>query len=75
MLGHGDPRTTMRYAHLGQASLLAVAETVIGFFTPRKSSDRTQGGFPLPAGRNPLWETAYSDRTGNGRKETERRTP
>ena len=28
MLGHGDPRTTMRYAHLGQASLLAAAETV-----------------------------------------------
>ncbi len=32
MLGHGDPRTTMRYAHLGQESLLAAAETVSGFF-------------------------------------------
>ena len=30
MLGHGDPRTTMRYAHLGHASLLAAAETVSG---------------------------------------------
>lgn len=27
-LGHGDSRTTMRYAHLGQESLLAAAETV-----------------------------------------------
>jgi len=28
LLGHSDPRTTMRYAHLGQASLLAAAQTV-----------------------------------------------
>ena len=66
MLGHSDPRTTMRYALLGQASLLAAAETVSGFFTLRKISARTQEVFPLPAGRSPLWETAYSDRTGNG---------
>lgn len=32
MLGHGDPRTTMRYAHIGQASLLAAAETVSNVF-------------------------------------------
>lgn len=32
LLGHGDPRTTMRYAHLGQRSLVAVAETVGAFF-------------------------------------------
>lgn len=32
MLGHGDPRTTMRYAHLGQESLVAAAEKVSGFF-------------------------------------------
>lgn len=31
LLGHSDPRTTMRYAHLGQASLVAAAETVSGF--------------------------------------------
>ena len=30
LLGHSDPRTTMRYAHLGQASLLVAAETVSG---------------------------------------------
>lgn len=30
MLGHRDPRTTMRYAHLGQDSLLAATETVSG---------------------------------------------
>ena len=28
LLGHSDPRTTMRYAHLGQSSLLAVTQTV-----------------------------------------------
>lgn len=28
LLGHSDPRVTMRYAHLGQASLLAAAEAV-----------------------------------------------
>ncbi|WP_278593726.1 tyrosine-type recombinase/integrase [Bilophila wadsworthia] len=28
LLGHSDPRTTMRYAHLGQASLVAAAQTV-----------------------------------------------
>jgi len=28
LLGHSDPRTTMRYAHLAQASLLAAAQTI-----------------------------------------------
>ncbi len=32
MLGHADPRTTMRYAHLGRASLVMAAETVGGMF-------------------------------------------
>lgn len=34
MLGHGDPRTTMRYAHLGRASLFAAAETVSDCIMP-----------------------------------------
>lgn len=75
MLGHGDPRTTIRYAHLGQASLLAAAETVSGFFTPRKSGGGRQDFFPLPAGRNPFWETRHTDRTGNGRQEAGRHIP
>ena len=75
MLGHGDPRTTMRYAHLGQASLLAAAETVSGFFLPPKRGNSGQGVFPPPAGRNPFWETRHTDRTGNGCRETERRVP
>lgn len=54
LLGHGDPRTTMRYAHLGQASLLAAAETVSGFFTPPASDGRIRDVLPLPAGRKPL---------------------
>ncbi len=33
LLGHSDPRTTMRYAHLGQASLVAAAQMVSGFLT------------------------------------------
>ena len=28
LLGHSDPRTTMRYAHLGQSSMLAATQTV-----------------------------------------------
>lgn len=39
LLGHSDPRTTMRYAHLGQASLVAAAETVSGFLTPSHRVD------------------------------------
>ncbi len=31
LLGHSDPRTTMRYAHLGQASLVEAAQTVSGY--------------------------------------------
>ena len=75
MLGHGDPRTTMRYAHLGQASLLAAAETVSGFFIPPKRGNSGQGVFPPPAERYPLWETTHADRTGNGCRDTERRVP
>ena len=75
MLGHGDPRTTMRYAHLGQASLLAAAENVSCFFIPHKRGNSGQGVFPSSAGRYPLWETTHADRTGNGYRETERRAP
>lgn len=56
ILGHGDPRTTMKYAHLGQASLLAAAETVSGFFAPPEKSASIRGVFPLPAGRYLRWE-------------------
>lgn len=38
LLGHADPRTTMRYAHLQQDSLVAATEKVGGFFA--KSRDR-----------------------------------
>lgn len=75
MLGHSDPRTTMRYAHLGQASLLAAAETVNGFFIPPKRGNSGQGFSPLPAGRNPFWKTTHADRTRNGCRETGRRAP
>lgn len=45
LLGHSDPRTTMRYAHLGQASLVAAAETVSGFLVEgsRGSSGENSG--------------------------------
>ena len=58
MLGHGDPRTTMRYAHLGQASLLAAAETVSGFFTASGRDGEKivffppSGGMPFAHGRS-----------------------
>ena len=48
LLGHNDPRTTMRYAHLGQASLLAAAETVSGFFISRTSGSGMRSVFHRP---------------------------
>ena len=53
MLGHGDPRTTMRYAPLGQASLLAAAETVSGFFTASGRDGEKNVFFP-PSGGMPF---------------------
>ncbi len=37
LLGHSDPRITMRYAHLGQDSLIAATETVSGFLAQSAS--------------------------------------
>ena len=42
LLGHSDPRTTMRYAHLGQASLLAAAQSVSCFLSPGKGRKNTK---------------------------------
>lgn len=53
MLGHSDPRTTMRYAHLGQASLLAAAETVSGFFAASGRDSGKNVFFP-PSGGMPF---------------------
>ena len=61
-LGHRDPRTTMRYAHLGQASLLAAAETVSGFFF-------------LPAGGNPFLGKAHTAHIWNRREGIGQRVP
>lgn len=52
LLGHSDPRTTMRYAHLGQASLVAAAETVSGFLVCPGREDRagsSNGSFVPPS--------------------------
>lgn len=46
LLGHADPRTTMRYAHLDQASLLAAAETVSRCLSPEPTAKQTAA--PLP---------------------------
>lgn len=46
LLGHSDPRTTMRYAHLEQAALLAAAETVSGFLARLSGGD--SGGSSVP---------------------------
>ena len=51
LLGHGDPRTTMRYAHLGQASLLAAAQTVSAYLARSSRGDRNRNVIPpLPRG-------------------------
>ena len=45
LLGHSDPRTTMRYAHLGQEALVAAAETVSAFLVrPDKECAREKRG-------------------------------
>lgn len=51
LLGHGDPRTTMRYAHLGQASLVAAAQTVSACLA-RHGDEGARGkpGSPIPHG-------------------------
>ena len=74
MLGHGDPRTTMRYAHLGQASLLAAAETVSCFFIPPKRGTADKAFFLCPPGDIPFGKR-HTDHTGNGCGKTERRVP
>lgn len=69
LLGHSDPRTTMRYAHLEQASLLAAAETVSGFFTSSKCDDGIQGIFPPPVwGRIHLPERVRNESGNTGRR-------
>ena len=54
LLGHSDPRTTMRYAHLEQASLVAVAETVSIFLAQsgrENTGEHKDGNFiPRPHG-------------------------
>ena len=43
ILGHSDPKITMRYAHLGQASLLAAAEVVSAWlFSPDSRTESTR---------------------------------
>lgn len=52
LLGHSDPRTTMRYAHLGQPTLLAAAETVSGLLSslrPQRDRDREERLMPRSA--------------------------
>ena len=43
ILGHADPRTTMRYAHLEQATLRAAAETVSGVYATAEPQGRQRG--------------------------------
>lgn len=50
LLGHSDPRTTMRYAHMGQDSLVAAAETVSAFLA-RMGKEEDAGGRYLPSFR------------------------
>ena len=70
LLGHSDPRTTMRYAHLGRDSLVAAAQAVGGWLNqadrpasenqPHASADPAEAGF---------WpdQAAWADQTGRGR--------
>lgn len=50
LLGHSDPRTTMRYAHLSQDALVAAAETVSGCLAAIAAGMTlpSSGAAPLP---------------------------
>ena len=49
LLGHGDPRTTLRYAHLGQASLVAAAQTVSAYLARHDNENaRRKTNPPIP---------------------------
>ncbi|MDE7065183.1 MAG: site-specific integrase, partial [Desulfovibrionaceae bacterium] len=48
LLGHSDPRTTMRYAHLGKSTLVAAAQTVSGYLAGLgQSSGRITRSMPV----------------------------
>lgn len=42
LLGHSDPRTTMRYAHLAQDSLAAAAQTVGNYLSRMRQGDSSE---------------------------------
>lgn len=46
LLGHSDPRTTMRYAHLEQNSLLIAAGTVSTFLNSERTSEDKNSPIP-----------------------------
>lgn len=46
LLGHSDPRTTMRYAHLEQNSLLMAAGTVGAFLSPSHAPEDEDSPIP-----------------------------
>ncbi len=52
LLGHSDPRTTMRYAHLGQSSLLAVTQTVSTRLARTRCAGNGRPGM-MPVGNTP----------------------
>lgn len=52
LLGHRDPRTTMRYAHLGHDSLLAAAGTVSIFLGNTSIATASRPRKRLPVGTN-----------------------
>ncbi len=48
LLGHSDPRTTMRYAHLEQTSLLAAAQTVSACLVYKRWKEREKASTMPP---------------------------
>lgn len=78
LLGHSDPRTTMRYAHLGQDSLVAAAETVSNCLARmnRGDSGGTSVSAPLlqhePGGNDHASQCAACE-AGNAQNKEKRR--
>ena len=46
LLGHSDPRTTMRYAHLGQSSLVAAAQSVSAYLSDNSKEKPCKSSTP-----------------------------
>ncbi len=74
LLGHSDPRTTMRYAHLEQASLVAAAQTVSTCLAkPSRRGGEPFGAPPRGTHRSNCRASPRYDKAGQAREKIQKR--